>query len=123
MQLSVNVLRILLYLVSKSMARASSSSSKSISSSSSKSSSDKSRASHSSFRSLVISKRSSASSRVVGLRAFLSNLLSIRLNQNSKESIVMIFVGLFVWLLDSEGARVTYGVGLEQGQSRSQKPS
>ena len=51
MQLSVNVLRILLYLVSKSMARASSSSSKSISSSSSKSSSGKSRASHSSFRS------------------------------------------------------------------------
>ena len=50
-QLSVNMLRILLYLVSKSMARASSSSSKSISSYSSKSSSGKSRASHSSLKS------------------------------------------------------------------------
>ena len=47
---------------------------------------------------MVISHRSSASSRVVGLRAFLSNLLSIRLNQNSKESILIILVGLFVWL-------------------------
>ena len=36
---------------------------------------------------LVFSQRSSASSLVVGLQVFLSNLLSIRLNQNSKESI------------------------------------